>query len=307
MRIVAIAGPPTPAADRASVDAFYVIGTGRHAPSSREPSGCSHDGLPDVSVYLYWPSRFSTWCRLRLRRRHLESPPGRVDIEGVPQDLRQTRLVGETEERGLIDPRLRNVLRVALSDRGDALADLIESIFIKKRDRARSMLDDAARMAGVDVASLVHHLAETERRLALLEDAVRQAQTTYSEDKRGALAKVVALGARDDARLDYAELLLAMLDGLEAPHVKALQVIAEPYEHDDSGAVGRGGWTNQDLVAALPGLQEAIDLIVVNLESRGFIRNSAAGTWGGIEGMVMWNSTPAGDAVMTLLNREHSF
>ncbi len=148
---------------------------------------------------------------------------------------------------------------------------------------------------------LVTRLLETERRLDLLEEAVRQAQTSHSEEKREALARVVAMGAGNDAELDSSELLLTMLDHLEPAHVRVLQTVAGLGARAKTTDLRRGGWSAEELRERLPTLAASIDLVVVNLASRGLIRNGAAGTWDGLEGRELWNLTLAGEQLLKLL------
>lgn len=209
--------------------------------------------------------------------------------------------MSEDGERPLIDARLRHVLRVVSPERGAALADLADAIRGKQRDRAVDMMERAAKTSGLDVPTLVTRLLETERRLDLLEEAVRQAQTSHWEEKRAALAKVVAMGAGNDAELDSSELILAMLDHLEPAHVRVLQTVAGLDGGTMNADLRRGGWSSDELRERLPRLAASIDLVVVNLVSRGLIRNSTAGTWDGLEGRDLWNLTLAGQHLLELL------
>lgn len=209
------------------------------------------------------------------------------------------------DEQVVAESIFRHVLRVLSPDRGAAVADLVDAVQAKRRDRALNMIERAAKISNLDVATLVARFIESERRLDLLEEAVRQAQGCHLEEKRVALATVLAIGVNDDAQLDFPELLLGMLDHLEAAHVKVLRQISEPRPAPaPMEGAATGGWTNETLRASLPGFENAVDLIVTNLESRGLIRNAMIGTYGGMEGYILWNVTISGETLLELLARD---
>lgn len=62
-----------------------------------------------------------------------------------------------------------------------------------------------------------------------------------------------------------------------------------------------GGIAPEELRDLTPGLPQAVDLVLVNLESRGLIVNTAVGTWDGIERDALWNLTTAGEKPLKLL------
>jgi hypothetical protein len=97
----------------------------------------------------------------------------------------------------------------------------------------------------------LERLATTdEHRLELTARVLRAAARTPLADKLPALARVLADGLDDDAKVDEAFVLAAALDDLEAPHVQVLALFdSAPSEHGDRGITA---WEPDQIVSALP-------------------------------------------------------
>src|SRR5258707_283007 len=102
------------------------------------------------------------------------------------------------------------------------------------------------------------------------------------ERKVRALARLVAEGVRDEARIDDAAIMVAALSELDVPHVQVLQVMVrdsdgrQPSRSGDP--VAEGAWLTSQLEAHLPHLVPAIGAIGSVLARNGTATDS--GHWG---------------------------
>jgi hypothetical protein len=125
---------------------------------------------------------------------------------------------------------------------------------------------DAADMAPDEIADLIDR---DDRYLTLSAAAVQAAQTTLNDQKVAALARVLADGLRDDARLDVSWLIVQALADLESPHVRVLHLMATELCPPDDWA--RDGMVSRDLRPPKPGtwrekaLQERLPQLGVGL------------------------------------------
>lgn len=200
-----------------------------------------------------------------------------------------------------LNPWVTFLLRLA--PKGEALADLAAALHQRKRQRVISLFEDAARHAGMKAADMLNRILEAERRVDLLESALGQASTATNDDKRRVLARALAMGVKDDARIDEAELLLSILDGIEVAHIRILQELASP--HPGSGQLEGfehlGGVTAEFLREAVPGMASVTPFLLCHLQAKGLIENKISGTWGSLEGKAMWGLTAAGEKLLDLL------
>lgn len=128
-----------------------------------------------------------------------------------------------------------------------------------------------------------------ERIAALLEHAQRVAETARSDDKVKLAAKIVASvlrGESSDERVETANVLLQLMQPLEAHHLEVFTVIGSPRQGEGqlAGQAVIGGWTMTDLQDRLAHIRNLVPVIVAALTSAGLIIDSGAAsvTYGGL-------------------------
>lgn len=128
-----------------------------------------------------------------------------------------------------------------------------------------------------------------ERIATLLEHAQRVAETARSDDKVQVAAKIVASvlrGESSDERVETANVLLQLIQPLEAHHLEVFTVIGSPRpgEGQLAGQTVIGGWTMTDLQDRLAHIRDLVPVIVAALTSAGLIIDSGAAsvTYGGL-------------------------
>lgn len=157
---------------------------------------------------------------------------------------------------------------------------------------------------------LANALSE-DRVASLLDHASRVAERSRSDAKIRMAAQVLAAvvaGTVDQTRLDHAEIVLSMLDGLDSHHMVALGLLGA--EREVPGAQGAErrieAWTMSDLTEA-SGLGEITPLAVAGLLSAGLARDDGAksATYGGL-GRHQLVLTDAGAWLLKRLNQASS-
>ena len=122
----------------------------------------------------------------------------------------------------------------------------------------------------------------------LLEHAHGLAESSRSDEKIRLAAWIVAevlAGAQDTESIGNANILLDLIEPLEKHHLRVFATLGSPKrgEGQMAGETVVGGWTTQDLQAALPHIAGVIPVIVATLTSVGLaVDHSAASiTYGG--------------------------
>lgn len=146
-----------------------------------------------------------------------------------------------------------------------------------------------------------------ERIAALLEHAQRVAETARSDYKLQLAAKIVASvlrGERSDERVETANVLLQLIQPLEAHHLEVFTVIGSPRpgEGQLTGQAVVGRWTMTDLQDRLAHIRDLVRVIVAALTSAGLIIDSGAAsvTYGGL-GRHQLGPTDAGGWLLSQL------
>jgi hypothetical protein len=121
----------------------------------------------------------------------------------------------------------RKLIR-GLSARLGALVDYVYDVRQRAEARAGLMLDIAASQAGTE-ERLLEAIGSDERRLRLLEQAIRAAETSRVEEKVHAIGRALASGAlaEDDAVIDEVSILIAAIADLEIPHIRVLRLLMQ--------------------------------------------------------------------------------
>lgn len=104
---------------------------------------------------------------------------------------------------------------------------------------------------------------------------VEAAWRLTGQQKAEALARILADGIKDDARLDVEPLFLAAIRDLESAHVQTLRTMTNGTNPKDviEGPPVREGteWATEHLVEALPHLASGMDYVVATLDRVGYI------------------------------------
>lgn len=107
-------------------------------------------------------------------------------------------------------------------------------------------LESAAHKLEVSVDDLALIASESDARTELLGRVLEAAASTATlEEKVHALGRVLANGLRDDAKIDEALIMVAILNDLEAVHARALRALAERAK--DKTARDKGWSDDSDL------------------------------------------------------------
>jgi hypothetical protein len=104
---------------------------------------------------------------------------------------------------------------------GELLATLIDHEQERQLRIARGLVDQLSEEVGA--AELLRRVEESEEIAAAFRQAVDVATRTGLEQKRQALARVIAAAVLDDAHVDEATLVVHALRDLDAPHIRALE------------------------------------------------------------------------------------
>lgn len=128
--------------------------------------------------------------------------------------------------------------------------------------------------------------------------ALTRVRDMAQENRRRALAAAFAAAAHgEDAVLDEEFLFVRALSDLDAPHIRLLFRIRQtrPSPQGTDGEV-HGGWTQQDLRAADPGLAAALGPMLTTLTAHDLI--SAPRTWAEVGGDGSYLVTARGDRMI---------
>lgn len=123
-------------------------------------------------------------------------------------------------------------------------------------------------------AELDARLASSDRLDAAFGRAVRAATESGLEEKRKALGRVVAGALEDDALVDGAELMVATLASIEAPHVRAMTEVRQVVDQ----LKGAGVWPRRAVGAEHEIVSDVVsvgrkfdDSVVRNLSTLGLV------------------------------------
>jgi hypothetical protein len=158
-----------------------------------------------------------------------------------------------------------------------------------------------AEFAGTSPDGLASWAESSPRRLALLANVVEAAWRLAEEEKTIALARLLADGVRDDARIDIDRLFVAALREFEPAHVQVLRHMAlggNPHDQPSGRPeAARQEWATEHVREALPHFAEGLDYLLATLERSGCIAKGGPGydvpSW--------WLVTPFGDGLLKFL------
>ncbi|MEU4191367.1 hypothetical protein AB0E69_05680 [Kribbella sp. NPDC026611] len=158
-----------------------------------------------------------------------------------------------------------------------------------------------AEFAGVTPVDLGSWSAESPRRQALLANVVDAAWRFADEEKIVGLARLLADGIRDDARIDTDRLFVVALRDFEPAHIQVLRHMAiggNPHDQPPARPVGAPQeWATEHVREALPWLAEGLDYLLATLDGSGCIATGTSryGTspW--------WLVTPFGHGLLKFL------
>lgn len=141
----------------------------------------------------------------------------------------------------------------------ELLEDLLGPVgAVMKYARTRTVrtLETAADLSRSEPAAIARHAIENEAFGDLLRRAVEGTQRTRVEQKRNAFGRAIARGhlADDDAAVDLEIVMTRIIDRLEMPHIRALELIAaRPDESAETVLVEGMGEEGRIVLGALAG------------------------------------------------------
>lgn len=131
------------------------------------------------------------------------------------------------------------------------------------------VLHEAATLTGHSDDEFAEHLAAQPERLQLAYMALTAGSRTTRDDKVAALARCLATGAADDARVDPELIMVSALAELEGPHIKLLDHMATGLHVQNRGpsadAKWHRSWPRTTLAGALPELGPSLTPILATL------------------------------------------
>ena len=139
----------------------------------------------------------------------------------------------------------------------------IGQLWRDRAERVERFAETAVGASGRPLDDLLAAAAAHPVKLGLLAQAVEAAGNALHESKVDLLARLVAEGVRDDARVDEALIMVDTVRQLELPHLRLLAILdtapdghsSRPYE-----------WTAQEIGDVDPGLGEALDGLAAKLQ-----------------------------------------
>jgi hypothetical protein len=147
---------------------------------------------------------------------------------------------------------------------------LFASISERRAKRATSVLDAAARYAGVDLQTLLNRLDRTAEGEELLVQTIRVAQESALEGKLFALAAALARGGRAESGAASTETaFVRALGDCDVAHVRILEAFTRTKTGDHT--LARGVMSKEQIGAAFPELMPMFDHIVATLQRHGLI------------------------------------
>jgi hypothetical protein len=177
---------------------------------------------------------------------------------------------------GAIDPALGAVATALTPALETALSTVTDVLGRRRARHASDTLLDAAAAAGAQTESefldFIEQAVSDERKQELLARALIIAQDTSSRDKRRALGRAIAAGtAGDGARVDEEQLFVRVLDDLDVPHMRLLQLLATVPAHFAAQGQEHRAWMPWSVASADPGLGDVVHALLNTLERHGLV------------------------------------
>ena len=190
----------------------------------------------------------------------------------------------------------------------DELAYLTESYRVRRTERARRVLADAAEQRGVDPADLVEDLMSSEEGEELLLAAMRAAEDAAFQTKAKAIAVALADGSLaetvDGLRLET--LIERALTQLDAVHIAVLEGFQSTIDALYQGRAVTSpdlALTRVQLGERYPTLGAGVDPIVATLQREGLLRSMEQSTGIGHQPPNAWQPTDFGIRLLDLMKR----
>lgn len=136
----------------------------------------------------------------------------------------------------------------------------------------------ACEQSGLDSQTLADRLARSASTLYLAAEAVQAAELTPLPEKVAVFGLVIANAARDDAKVDEEQMIVAVLAKLDAPHIQVLKLLSteSPKLRMQGYDVSQPGWPAAEVREALPGHAVMLDPILSALTSHGLVEQTEA-------------------------------
>lgn len=187
--------------------------------------------------------------------------------------------------------------------------DLDRRAWVKRIVRGGQVIEAAAEDLDITVAELAEKTAQSDAGTELLGRIIRAAGSTLTLEKKiPALAKALAMGLRDDTRIDEAASLASALEAIEVGHVRVLGALHQAFQNTE----WENQWVSGDEIREMSGL-EVRGLSLMNVlvahglaqqEAGGFDGGDATGRASGIP--PVWQITQFGVVVLDFLGYEPS-
>jgi hypothetical protein len=152
------------------------------------------------------------------------------------------------------------------------LTPVLERLVLEGKQRydrnAARVASYAAEQLGTSEQAFGEQASRSTERLHLTISSLRAGHQTLWDDKVTALARALADGLADDARVDHQLLVVSALADLEKPHLQVLDVLADGAGYEGA-AVFSAVFHRQALVDRLPHLEDLLPVLINTLVRQG--------------------------------------
>ena len=128
-------------------------------------------------------------------------------------------------------------IAVALTVAGGAGA-----VAARRNSRVGQLRELVEEASGMAAGQVLHRMEESPELEEVMTRAIEAAAITAHDEKRRALAKVIASGLHDDALVDEALMMVRAIDAIDPPHIRALLELASSGLTDRS--IPRAVWAH---------------------------------------------------------------
>jgi predicted lactoylglutathione lyase len=177
---------------------------------------------------------------------------------------------------GAVDPVLGAAATALSPALETALSKVADVLGRSRAQQAADTLLDAAAAAGAqtdeEFLEFIEQAVSDKRKQELLARALIIAQDTASRDKRRALGRAIASGtANDGALVDQEQLFVRVLDDLDVPHIRLLQLMTTVPAHYAQQGQDHRAWMPWSITDADAGLRDVVYALLGTLERHGLI------------------------------------
>ncbi len=149
---------------------------------------------------------------------------------------------------------------------GSAIEEAFSQFYRNRAKRVARFAETAAREAGCTIDELLADAAAYPEKLELLVQTAEAASRALADEKVDLLARIIAQGIRDNAKVDETLIIADAVRTLEMPHLRLLALLAQRPKVTPDGIVPCR-WDMTEVVKELPDFGAALNGVAAKLES----------------------------------------